>query len=99
MSLQAMTQVMDLAPAHWSQATQLVALVLADHVSADGLCFPSTASLARRTRLCRRQIQRIMAQLEKERVIIRSSRFDGSRQTSNLYEWTNVLRDGNPPCA
>ena len=86
-----MTQALNFAPAHWDSSTQLVAIVIADHVGGNNECWPSTSSIRARTRLDRRTIQRAIAQLENESVLTRTARFDGRRQTSNLYVWTMLL--------
>ena len=87
MSLQAITQALNFAPAHWSPSVQLVAIVIADHTGNEGDCWPSIRTISARCRLDRRSVQRILRQLEREGVIVKSARFADDRQTSNLYKW------------
>jgi len=92
MSIRAMAQVLDFAPEHWTPSTRLVALIIADHVNdSEGSCFPSLKLIAKRSGMSHRQCQRAIALMELDGWVERQIRFDGARQTSNLYLWTNPV--------
>lgn len=78
-----MCTVLDHAPPHWPSGLRMVALVIADHVDDDGLCWPSVTRVARRAGLSQRQARKYLTQLETEGVIARYGR-PGS---SNHYTW------------
>lgn len=92
MSIRAMAQVLDFAPDHWTPSVRLVAIIIADHVNdSEGSCFPSLKLIARRSGMSQRQCQRSISQMEADGWVTRQVRFDGARQTSNLYLWTNPV--------
>jgi DNA-binding transcriptional ArsR family regulator len=92
-----MAQVLDFSPRRWSSGLRLVALVLADHASGEGACFPSISTLARRSGLSPRHVQRHLRILEAEGVIEIEAVFKKGRQTSNLFTWHffDVLGDNS----
>ncbi len=83
--IQAIALVLDFAPAHWSPSTRMVAIALADYANSDsGHCWPSLASLSRRSGLSIRQVQRCLRQVEKDGWIERSSTHKAG---TNLWIW------------
>jgi hypothetical protein len=62
MSLRLMAAVWESAPC--SQTTLLVLLALADHANDEGKCWPSVATLAKRTRTSERHVHRILLELK-----------------------------------
>ena len=84
-------------------ATQkLILVVLADHSSTEGECFPSIKSVASKVGISDRSVVRHLSSLEKKGLIKRSTRTrpDGS-QTSNSYSLlgvTPVSGGGGHPC-
>lgn len=88
MSLSAILQVFDASPMHWTPATRLVALVIADHTSPEGVCWPSVARIARRSGLSPRTVQTHLSLLVAEGVLIVEPRYIDARQTTNFYRWT-----------
>jgi DNA-binding transcriptional ArsR family regulator len=82
-----MAQVLDFSPRNWSSGLRLVALVLADHASGEGACFPSVATICRRTGLTPRMVRYHLRDLESQGVIETEAVFKKGRQTSNLFTW------------
>lgn len=91
--IQAIATVLDFAPDHWTPAQRLVAIALGDRVNPDTLeCYPSIADVSRRTGLERRQVQRILRQLEKDGVISRlGQKTDGKKWGANRWRWEMLL--------
>ena len=55
----------------------LVMLALAEHANTDGACWPGTALLMEETRLCDRQLRRVLNELEKSGLIVIEERAIG----------------------
>lgn len=87
MAIRNIVEVLDFAPKHWSASTRLIALIIADHVDIEQKCWPSLRRLQERSGLSRRQVQRILIELEASGAIERVKRYENNRQTSNLYLW------------
>ena len=68
MSIKLMSAVWQHAPVKGGQL--LVLLALADHADDNGLCWPGVPSLAKKSRLTERQVQRILRKLEKQALVI-----------------------------
>lgn len=84
--IQAVSTVLDFAPAEWSPGKRLVAIAVADRVNAETLeCFPSMADIARRTGLSERQVRRYMRELEAENIVVLKER---RYNNSNVWIWT-----------
>lgn len=64
---------------------KLVLLALADHASEDGDCWVGMRTLEAKTSLKERAIQLACRRLEASGLIHRSARFQGERQTTNLW--------------
>lgn len=77
---------------------KLVLLALSDHVSEDGDCWVSMRTLEAKTSLKERAIQLACRRLESLGLIRKSPRFQGDRQTTNLWEvlWRTVAKDPHP---
>lgn len=88
MSVTLMSQVWGLAV---SRERKLVLMALADHADDDGYCFPSAAYIAWKTEYSERQIQRILDELEKEKVILVAR--EHTPTTPRIYQ----LALGNAP--
>ena len=83
--IQAIALVLDFAPAHWSPSTRMVAIALADYANSDtGQCWPSIASLSRRSGVSGRQVQRCLREIEADGWIERT-RFH--KVGTNLWIW------------
>lgn len=93
MSVAAMKWAMDHAPAYLTSGERFVLLVLADYVGDDTReAWPSVHSLARRTGLSTRAVQRALRTLEQAYIIRTERQAGGSRHTrddrrTNLYRW------------
>lgn len=88
MSIQAVSLVLDHAPAHWNTGTRLVAIALADRVGSDNTCWPSIEDICARTGLRPRMAKYHLRYLEEEGVIAREPRRRGNgSQQSNLWVW------------
>jgi hypothetical protein len=83
-SLKVMTQVWERTDL--SQSQTLVALALADHADDEGECWPSLDRVAEKSRLKKRQTQRVIQQLE-QIGILQVERAVGRRNT-NCYRFT-----------
>lgn len=59
-----MSRVWDETPSDLGHSDLLILLVIADHANDDGLCWPSAARIARRSKLSERQVRRRLALLE-----------------------------------
>lgn len=70
------------------QSYKLVLLALADHAAADGSCFPSVATLARRAGCSRATVFRALAYFEEQGLMSRSSRYAtiNNGQVSSVYQ-------------
>lgn len=78
-------------------AQKLVLLALADLADEANQAFPSKAYLAKVTGLSTRSIQRTVADLEEQKLLIRSHRTRGNgSQSSNVYEL--LLKGGETEC-
>jgi len=88
-SIHALTMVLDFAPAYWNSGTRVVAMALADRVNPDDwTCWPSLEDMARRTGLSIRHVQKHLAFLQQEGIIMRQERRrDNGSQQSNLWIW------------
>lgn len=105
MSIRAIHQVITARRPWWTPSDQIIALLIANHVSDSGpnagTAFPSVRHLCTNSGLSRRRVQEILRRLEGDHTIItRESYLDG-RQTSNRYDWMldygtllNPLREG-----
>ena len=83
--IQAIALVLDFAPAHWSPSTRMVAIALADYANSDtGQCWPSIATLSRRSGVSGRQVQRCLREIEADGWIERT-RFH--KVGTNLWIW------------
>ena len=91
MSLRAMSQIIEHAPDDWPPTLRFVAIIVADHINEDGMCWPSVRRLSVKTGLSVRQIQRTLNQLELCEVITRSASYQNGRQTSNVYYWNHTI--------
>lgn len=88
MSIQAISLVLDFAPAHWNTGTRMVAIALADRVNQDWQAWPSLADISRRTGLSTRQVRVHLRQLEAEGIIAnQGQRIIGAHAYSNLWIW------------
>ena len=69
---------------------------LARYAGQDGRCYPSVAKLAGEIGVRKRQAQKYLAELEREKLIRRASRFAGPTQTSNDIEflWHSLFEEG-----
>ena len=92
--IQAMTMVLDFAPPHWTTATRLVAIALADRVNGDTHeCWPSIQDIARRVGIHERSVQRHIRTLETEGIITRlgqRAKKDGT-PGSNVWRWNLLI--------
>lgn len=97
--IQAMSTVLDFAPAHWTASQRMVALALADRVSADLTCWPSIADISRRTGLHPRSVQRYLRNLEDEQVIERIGKhqYHSGSLSTNLWKWVWTEMRGVTP--
>lgn len=70
---------------------------LTRYAGQDGQCYPSMPKLAAEIGLSTRQVQRSVAELEKQHFIRRVGRFLGASQTSNVFEflWHEVFVRGD----
>jgi hypothetical protein len=68
MSIYAMTLVWRVTDLNQSQT--LVALAIADHANDEGFCWPSIKTLATKSRLSERQVQRIIRELEDGGILV-----------------------------
>ena len=93
MSIRAMVTVLDHAPDQWSSGKRLVAIVIADHVDADGVCWPSVNRIAKRAGMSRRQVQTYLKELVSDGVIERLHRTNDS----NWYRWLLWTELGTNP--
>lgn len=83
MSVKLMGQVWDLDLNHSQQS---ILLALADHADDDGSkCFPSVDRIAWKTGYERRQVQRIMRDLEKDNLLVLVAHRSGGRATPTEY--------------
>ena len=69
-------------------------VVLADHANEDGKCWPSQATLARRTGMGRSTVNRKLAMLEKQNLI---SRISGNHERSTMYHLVVPQQDKLEP--
>ncbi|MEJ7615822.1 MAG: helix-turn-helix domain-containing protein [Pyrinomonadaceae bacterium] len=71
---------------------QLVLLALADRADADGICWPSIADIARRTKLAERSVWNALDRLKKDKVVTCTVQSKG--RSSNRYQINlQLLRD------
>ena len=90
--IQAIALVLDFAPAHWTPSTRMVAIALADYANSDtGHCWPSIATLARRSGLGVRQVQRCLRDIEEDGWIERTSIH---KVGTNLWIWRKRIAPG-----
>jgi hypothetical protein len=65
----------------------LLLLALADSANDQGVCWPSLETLAKKTRMSRRYVKRVMADLKETGLVISNPRLDDKGDpTSNLYQ-------------
>jgi len=86
MSIAVMTRVWKLAPAPVKGSRLLLLLALADNANDEGRCWPSMTHLAQKTRLSRRQVIRLLAELYELNEITAQQRTKNGRKTSNMYQ-------------
>lgn len=79
-----MAEVLDDSP--FDGTVLLVHLILANHANEEGVCWPSTETIARQARVTGRRVQQIMAELESQGFITRSKR----EGRSNLVQVSGV---------
>ena len=72
---------------------KLVALALANYANDKGIAWPSVETLAQKTGLSRRQIQRILPQIEKAGLVKISP--GGGRKHTHRYQFTSVGNSDN----
>jgi len=73
---------------------KLVLLALADHADHKGICWPGLTGIAEKTGISRRQVQRLITQLEDARLVTRSKRISAERgYERTLYTLTMTPRD------
>ena len=72
---------------------KLVAIVLANYTNDRGLAWPSVETLAKMTGLSRRQIQRILPQIEKARLVKIST--GGGRKRTHRYQFPSIGNHDN----
>ena len=90
--IQAIAMVLDFAPDHWTSGTRLVAVCLGDYANSDtGRAWPSIRSIARRTGLSERQVQRHLRVIEADGWIIDGHNGKGS----TLWIWNQRVRLDN----
>jgi Helix-turn-helix domain len=90
--IQAIALVLDFAPPHWTPSTRMVAIALADYANSDtGHCWPSIASLSRRSGVSVRQVQRCLREIEADGWIERTS---VHRVGTNLWIWRKRIKLG-----
>src|SRR3954451_15383342 len=82
----------------------LVLLALADQANSDGYCWPSVASLATKTRMSERNVQKVIRRLQSDGAIeIHDGGFVSGKNRANTYlvktGWQNATPcpDGHPP--
>ena len=68
-----------------SKTELLVLLALADNADDQGKCWPSYATIARKSRITRRHVIRIISKLCKDGYIKKKKRMQNQEQTSNIY--------------
>ena len=87
--IQAISMVLDFAPEHWTSGTRLVAICLGDYANSDtGWAWPSIRSIARRTGLSERQVQRHLRIIEADGWITDGHNGKGS----TLWIWNRRVR-------
>ncbi len=74
-------------------AAKLVALVLANYANEKGLAWPSIESLAEKTGLSKRQLQRIVPQIEKAGLLRITT--GGGRKRTHRYQFTQIENSDN----
>lgn len=69
---------------------------LARYAGHDGRCYPTTGTLGREIGVGERQAQKYVAELERNELIRRTTRYSGRAQTSNAFEflWHEVFEEG-----
>jgi hypothetical protein len=79
-----------------SPGAKLVYGRLARYAGQDGRCYPAVETLASEVGLGERQVQRYLAELEREHLIRRVIRYAGRAQTSNGFEflWHEIFQKG-----
>jgi hypothetical protein len=88
--IQAIAMVLDFAPPHWSSGTRMVAICLADYANSDsGWAWPSVRSMARRTGLSERQVQRHLRIIEADGWIRQGAETVGK---TTLWIWERRIR-------
>jgi DNA-binding transcriptional MocR family regulator len=104
-SIRAIHQVITNRRPWWTCSDQVIALLIANHVSESGpnagTAFPSVRYLGEKSGLSRRRVQEILRRLEADHTIITRESYVDHRQTSNRYDWMldygtvlNPLREG-----
>ena len=88
--IQAIAMVLDFAPSHWSSGTRMVAICVADYANSDtGWAWPSVRSMARRTGLSERQVQRHLRIIEADGWIRQGADTVGK---TTLWIWERRIR-------
>ncbi len=88
--IQAIAMVLDFAPPHWSSGTRMVAICVADYANSDsGWAWPSVRSMARRTGLSERQVQRHLRIIEGDGWIRQGAETVGK---TTLWIWERRIR-------
>ena len=87
MSIQAINNVFAAAPVDLSPSKVLVLLALANRTNDFGYCWPSYKKISEDTRLSRRQVIRILSELEESgEIIVTRRRKDNTNSASNMYQ-------------
>ena len=85
MSITAVGNVLNFSPSELKSSEVLVLLVLADYTNDDGFCWPSFKTISDKAHLSRRQVIRILTNLEKTGEIEMTQRAGERGNTSNKY--------------
>lgn len=72
-------------------SAKLVAVAIADMANDDGFCWPSLPKLAKRCGLSEDSVRRHIRKMEIAGILTHSSRFVDGRQSSNSYQFAEVL--------
>ena len=93
--IQAIATVLDFAPPHWSSGVRMTAVVLGDYANGDtAACWPSVSSIARRTGLSERQVQRNLRTIEADGWITKAPETLHPQVGTNLWIWVKRVRVG-----
>jgi hypothetical protein len=92
MSIKIMVWTFEQSPTAGSE--RLVLLSLADNASDQGYCWPSLATIARKSSLDRRSVIRLITRLQAKGIITVQRRFQGLTNDTNMYRicWTDEIR-------